>query len=239
MSTDEASPAPQRRWPVFVFLAAGLFTAALAVPRVIAYGIAAGDGGHAAAILADGGALSPAALADARTRYARALRAHPSDGGLALALARLDRRAAAADPKALDAARAHLRQAAARSPNDAFVWSLLAHTALKRGAPVEEVAGYLRLSRLTGRFEASSMLLRMRTALPLWQRLPGDLREGASRDMARLGADPKLRRSLYGPYVSLGYAERALFLDHAFAGKSERGRFRSQILKYTRQRRAR
>ncbi|MDZ4379869.1 MAG: hypothetical protein U0942_00840 [Parvibaculum sp.] len=237
MSTDEASPAPRRRWPALVVLAAGLFTCALALPRVIAYGVAAGDGGRAAAVLADGGPLTPAALADARVRYARALAVHPSDAALALALARLERRAAADDPEALDAARAHLRQAAAHAPNDAFVWSLLAQTAFERGAPVEEIGGYLKLSRLTGRFEASSMLLRMRTALPLWERLPEDQRDGAARDMARLGADPKLRRSLYGPYVSMGYAERALFLDHAFAGKSERGRFRSQILKYTRERR--
>lgn len=237
MSTDKASPAPRRRWPVFVVLAAGLFICALALPRVIAYGFAAGDGGRAAAVLADGGPLSPAALADARVRYARALAIHPSDAALALALARLERRAAADDPEAPDGPRAHLRQAAAHAPNDAFVWSLLARTAFERGAPVEEVAGYLRLSRLTGRFEASSMLLRVRTALPLWERLPEDMRDGAARDMARLGADPKLRRSLYGPYLSMGYAERALFLDHAFADASARSKFRSQILKYTRERR--
>lgn len=238
MSTDEASPAPRRRWPVFVVLAAGLFICALAVPRVIAYGFAAGDGGRAAAVLADGGHLSPAALADARVRYARALAIHPSDAALALALARFERRAAVDDPEALDAARAHLRQAAAHAPNDAFVWSLLAQTAFERGAPVEEVAAYLRLSRLTGRFEASSLLLRVRTALPLWERLPDDLREDAARDMARLGADPKLRRALFAPYLSLGYAERALFLDHAFADGGARSRFRSQILKYTRERRS-
>ena len=237
MSTDEASPAPRRRWPVFVVLAAGVFICALALPRVIAYVFAAGDGGRAAAALADGGPISPAARAGARARYARALAIHPSDAALALALARLERRAAADDPDALDAARTYLRQAAAHAPNDAFVWSLLARTTFERGAPVEEIAGYLRLSRLPGRFEASSMLLRVRTALPLWERLPDDLREGTTRDMARLGADPKLRRSLYGPYVSMGYAERALFLDHAFADGGARSRFRSQILKYTRQRR--
>jgi len=85
------------------------------------------------------------------------------------------------------------------------------------------------------------MLLRVRTALPLWERLPEDQREGAARDMARLGADPKLRREpSTAPVLSrLGVCRSArVFLDHAFADGGARSKFRSQILKYTRERRS-
>jgi len=235
MSTEEASPASRRRWPAFIVLAAGLFACALALPRVIAYGFAAGDGGRAAAVLADGGPLSPAALADARARYARALAVHPSDAALALALARLERRAAADDPQALEAARAHLRQAAAHAPNDAFIWSLLAKTAFERGAPVEEVAAYLRLSLFTGRFEASSMLLRVPVALAYWEALPEDRKADMARDMRRLAGEGKLLHQTLDLYLGLSYAGRAVFLDEAFASPRERRAFRVRVLQRTKQ----
>jgi hypothetical protein len=225
MSTEGAGPRPLLAG--LTALGIGLFVAALALPRTAAHGV----------LLPVAQERAPGALADARSRHARALSLH-GDAPLALALARLDLRAAAeGDGGALAAADRHLRAAAAHSPNDALIWSELAHTALLRGAPLEETAAFLRLSRLTGRFEASAMLLRVRTALPLWNGLPEEVRSGVMADMARLGADPALRKSLYAPYVSFGFAERAIFLEHAFETDAQRGRFRSQILKYAGERR--
>lgn len=238
MSTDEASATPRPLLAGLVALAAGLLVAGLALPRVAAYGVALSDGAAASIALAEARGLPADALDDARRRYAQALSLH-GDAQLALDLARFDLRAAdAGDGEALAAAHAHLRDAASRSPNDAFIWSQLAHVAQLRGAPVDETAAYLRLSRLTGRFEAPAMLLRVRTALPLWNELPEDIRGGVAADMARLGGEPYLRRSLYAPYLSLGLAERAIFLEEAFATRSERGRFRSQIRKYAGERRS-
>lgn len=237
MSTDGASAASRPLLAGLIALGAGLLVLGLAVPRVAAWGTALSDRAAASIALSQGQALAPAALADARQRYAQALSFH-GDPKLALDLARFDLRAwYAGDSEALAAAHAHLREAAALSPNDAFIWSQLAHVALRRRAPVEETAAYLRLSRLTGRFEASSMLLRMRTALPIWDELPEDIRSGVSADMARLGAETKLRKSLYRPYVSLGYKERAIFLTEAFETPGDRSRFNSQIMKYAGERR--
>ena len=238
MSTDEASAAPRPLLAGLVALAAGLLVAGLALPRVAAYGVALSDGAAASIALAEARGLSPDALSDARRRYGQALSLH-GDAQLALDLVRLDLRAAEeGDGEALAAAYRHLRAAATHSPNDALIWSQIAHTALLRGAPVDEIAGYLRLSRLIGRFQASAMLLRVRTALPLWNELPEEIRDGVATDMARLGGDPALRKSLYAPYVSLGFAERAIFLENAFAAEAQRSRFRSQILKYVGARRS-
>ena len=211
-----------------VALGVGLLIAGLALPRAAAYSV----------VLPQGQYIALEALADARSRHARALSLY-GDAQLALDLVRLDLRAAEeGDGEALAAAYRHLRAAATHSPNDALIWSQIAHTALLRGAPVDEIAGYLRLSRLIGRFQASAMLLRVRTALPLWNELPEEIRDGVATDMARLGGDPALRKSLYAPYVSLGFAERAIFLENAFAAEAQRSRFRSQILKYVGARRS-
>lgn len=238
MSTDEPSAAPRPLLAGLAALAAGLLVAGLALPRVAAYGVALSDGAAVSIALAEGRGLPADALSDARRRHAQALSLH-GDAQLALDLARFDLRAAdAGNGEALAAAHAHLREAASRSPNDAFIWSQLAHVAQLRGAPIDETAAYLRLSRLTGRFEAPAMLLRVRTALPLWSELPEDIRGGVAADMARLGGDPRLRKVLYAPYLSLGLAGRAIFLENAFETEGQRSRFRSQIRKYAGERRS-
>ncbi|MEQ8268817.1 MAG: hypothetical protein RH982_16605 [Parvibaculum sp.] len=207
-------------------LAAGLVLLALAVPRAAAYGLIADRGGAAALQPA----LSPQALEAARGRYREALSWHPSDGGLALDLARLDLRAPAGEGEALSAAVAHLRQAAARTPNNALVWSLLAEAETKRAADPEAVVEALRMSRFTGRFEASSLVLRSSVALTGWSWLPDDLRDNARRDLARLAGEPRLRRDMIRMYVALGYGARAVLLDQAFAADGDRERFKRQVL---------
>ena len=158
MSTEEAV---LRRLCAGVCLAAGLLLCALAAPRTIAYGLVGADGGE-----------ESAALADARARFTQALAVHPSDSDIALGLARLDLRAARdGEAAALDAALAHLKQAAAHAPNETFIWAELARTAMLQGAEARTVIPHLRLSSLTGRFELSSVLMRPPVALSYWDEL--------------------------------------------------------------------
>ncbi|MBC7102846.1 MAG: hypothetical protein H5U13_06425, partial [Parvibaculum sp.] len=121
-------------------LAVGLLLCGLAIPRAVAYSLIGADGGRAGAAIEDGKALSAAEFADARQRFGEALAIHPADSDIALGLARLDLRAARnGDDAALDAALAHLKQAAAHAPNETFIWSELARTAMLQGAEAGSV----------------------------------------------------------------------------------------------------
>lgn len=231
MSTEQ--PSAGQRWLVpGAALAAGLLIMALAIPRVAAYGVIASDRGLAAAALNSGAGLPSEVLGAARERYGTAHSLHPSDGGIALALARLDLRARPreGDPSLAEAV-AHLRAAAAAKPNDAFVWSQLARTALLAGAAPDEAAAYLHLSRLTGRFEASSLLARLPVALAYWDGLPPDLREGTVADLRRIWNEPRLRTRLINLYLGLGYPARAVLLRETFEDDRDRDRFTRWVLK--------
>lgn len=223
MSTEDGSTG--RRFVAGAALAAGLLIVALALPRTAAYGMLAMDGGRAGAALDAGRVLPPEALAGARSRYASALAVLPSDGEIATDLARLDLRAAA-----LDDAAAHFAHAARHTPNNTLVWSRLARTAQLRGEAPETVAGYLRLSRLTGRFEASGLLMRLPAGLAYWDTLPEEIREYTRADLRRLWSEPKLRREMIRMYISLGYRERAILLGETFDKDSDRARFQRQVL---------
>lgn len=223
MSTEDGSTG--RRFVAGAALAAGLLIVALALPRTAAYGMLAMDGGWAGAALDSGRVLAPEALAEARSRYASALAVLPSDGEIATDLARLDLRAAA-----LDDAAARFAQAAHQTPNNTLVWSRLARTAQLRGEAPETVAGYLRLSRLTGRFEASGLLMRLPAALAYWDKLPAETKEDAIRDLKRLAGETRLRREMIRMYISLSYAERAILLGETFDKDGDRVRFQRQVL---------
>ncbi|MBC7103716.1 MAG: hypothetical protein H5U13_10990, partial [Parvibaculum sp.] len=129
------------------------------------------------------------------------------------------------DDAALDAALAHLKQAAAHAPNETFIWSELARTAMLQGAEAGSVIPWLRLSSLTGRFELSSVLMRPPVALSHWDELPEDLKQHARRDLGGLWARPQLRGRLARLYLGLGYRERAILLDELFADRELRARF--------------
>ncbi len=223
MSTEDGSTG--RRFVAGAALAIGCLIVALALPRTAAYGMLALDGGQAGAALDAGRVLPPEVLAGGRGRYASALAVLPSDGDIATDLARLDLRAAA-----LDDAAVHFAHAARHTPNNTFVWSRLARTAQLRGEAPEAVAGYLRLSRLTGRFEASSLLMRPQAALAYWDKLPAETKEDAIRDLRRLAGETRLRRDMIRMYISLGYRERAILLGEAFDKDGDRVRFQRQVL---------
>ena len=228
MSTEQRAA---RRLCAAFCLATGFLLCGLAIPRGVAYGLIGADGGKAAAAVEDGTALSAAALADARRRFGEALAVHPADSDIALGLARLDLRVKGqGDEAALDAAMAHLRQAASHGPNETFIWAELARTAKLQGAGASTVIPYLRLSSLTGRFELSSVLMRSPVALSYWNELPEDMKEAARRDLGRLWSTPQLRGRLVRLYLDAGYKERGILLDEMFPEKEQRARFLKYVL---------
>ncbi|WP_421866567.1 hypothetical protein [Parvibaculum sp.] len=228
MSTEQRRSS---RLSSIVALLAGFFLVACSLPAVIGQAIALADGGAAAAVLRSGAALSDDDLAVARKRYGRATRWQPLDSDLAFALARLDLRAGlAGDDAALQVALGHFRGAAALAPNYAFVWSQLARAAAAQDAPAGEVASYLRLSYLLGRFEAPSMLARTPVAIAYWDELPEEQREATRQDLRRLYPERRFIQGLGEIYLSLGYRERVIFLDAAFEDADQRRRFVRYVL---------
>ncbi|ABS63522.1 hypothetical protein Plav_1907 [Parvibaculum lavamentivorans DS-1] len=223
MSTDGRS----RRIAAGLSVAAGLLLVALALPRAAAYGMIAADGGIAQAAMRAQKPLSADRLLAARDRYSAAHSLHPSDGNIALDLGRLDLRHAhaAGDRDGMAAAEAEMRDAAASMPNNTFVWTELARTALLRDAPAERASAYLRLSWLTGRFERSAMRVRPAVALAYWDSLSADLQRMTRQDIERMWEDRTLRRQLRLLYLSLDYPERVRFLDVAFGEKEKRNAF--------------
>ena len=230
MSTDRPAAG---RWTAIFFAAIGLFTISLAVPRVLAYGVIARDAGQAPTALANGSRLSSEAIEQARRAYRNALAVHRSDGQIARDLARFDLLALKdGDGAALLDASSHLRSAAALMPNNAFVWSLLARTAQRRQVPVDEIIAFLRLSKLTGRFEASSMLLRVHVAMLIWKDVPPDLQRDIRQDVGRLTPKGQLLHLLFRVYLALPYDARATFLDVIFDTPARRRLFLRRIVEW-------
>ncbi|MBC7077766.1 MAG: hypothetical protein H5T92_05600, partial [Synergistales bacterium] len=165
-----------------------------------------------------------------------ALRILPSDDSIARQLGRLNLRIQdgldASDSDAASAAAVqYLRQAASHAPNRAFTWSLLAHSAAQAGGLDDTFLRYFRLSVLTGRFEASSILLRSSIALSHWDDLPDEVRAYARQDLRRLWADRHLLNELIRFYLSRNYQEREIILQESFDSDVDRRFFKQVLLK--------
>ena len=230
MSTDGGGP---RLWAAGLAGAAvGLCLVFLAVPRMAAQLTILPVASQVGAALSQGDAIDGPLLSEARRRYETAAGLDASDAELSLTLARLDFRAAKTyedTAKGLNAAEAHLREAASQAPNDAFIWTELAKTALAEKAPAEKAINYLLLSWQTGRFELSSMIARPAVALAYWDELPEALREKTRQDIQRMWGR-ELGAYLRRLYLSLGYRERARFLEAGFPDEKERRVFLRSVL---------
>lgn len=213
-------------------LAAGLVIVALAAPRLYAYTLLALEAPGVTNALRTGHALAPTDLSSAREHYGEALAVLPGDDGIARDLGRLDLRASVnAGDEPMMSALAHIRQAAGDAPNSAFNWTLLAYATQLGGGEREDFLRYLRLSTLTGPYEASSMLLRAKMTLPLWQDLPEETRRDATRDIRRMWSDRRFRDRMMTFYLSRNYRERAVILAVGFEDDRERALFERLLLR--------
>ncbi len=106
----------------------------------------------------------------------------------------------------------------AQRPLDSAAWLDLAAARLAAGDRYDSIAASLALSSLTGPNEADLMAGRAALALPLWDRLPRDLRRSAMTD-------------LVGGWASLDEASRAaLKAAMAFASGATRAEIRAALL---------
>ena len=106
----------------------------------------------------------------------------------------------------------------AQRPLDSAAWLDLAAARLAAGDRYDAIAASLALSSLTGPNEADLMAGRAALALPLWARLPRDLRRSAMAD-------------LVGGWASLDEANRAaLKAAMAFASGATRAEIRAALL---------
>lgn len=227
MSTDRRLARPR-------FLTAGIaglsgvLLCTLAVPRVAATAIIDADGGAVLEALHSGDPLREEQRVAGIDRLARAQAFRPGDGDIALDMARLELSRTETDP---DRARRYLERAASLTPNNSIVWSLLARLEASQGASVADVSAYLNLSHLTGRFEWSSILVRIPAELAYWDELDARGCDRAVRDMRRMTDNREFMRSLVPVYLRLGYKERAILLREAFPDSTRKKFFLKTALR--------
>jgi hypothetical protein len=157
---------------------AGVVLIVLAAPRFVAGALTA-PFDETVRALGGGDAVPDQALQLALGSRQRAT-SLTSDGRFFAEAAALRFAAYQRDPVAerLDLAIDAHRAAVERAPSQPFVWTRLATAVLSRDGYVPEVGAALRMSLLTGRFEPRLVLPRLELALPLWKRLPQDVRDG-------------------------------------------------------------
>ena len=212
MSTDGVHGQPHRV-TAFVAVLAGLLLCALALPRGIAAAVVTADGGAVITMLKNGGRLNRAERDAGLQRFIAARFFAPGDSRIALSMARLE---LMKGRKGDEQAFFYLKQAVSLSPNNAFLWGLLAKQAAGQKESLAEISNYLRLSYLTGPFEWSSVLVRLPVELANWNRIDAETRARARSDLIRMTRNREIMRPLVRLYLGLGYEERAILLREAF-----------------------
>ncbi|HEY4344550.1 MAG TPA: hypothetical protein VGN05_09415 [Parvibaculum sp.] len=213
-------------------LLCGLALAAMSGQRALAYFYLRSAPGGTEGALKAGAPLSPEALSRARAAYLKALRVLPGAAELQQNLGRLELRRADAPGLTAEAREDILSDASDRfmraidaAPARAFPWSLAAFANAQLSAEPGQTASFLRYSYFLGPQEASSILLRARVALPLWDQLPDDIRADAARDLERLWLEPGLRALLAALYLDNGPSARAEIRRAILATQDDRQAF--------------
>lgn len=124
---------------------------------------------------------------------------------------------AGADRASVDAASASLynsaKTALACSPADPFTWLTLFWLDAAKSGLTPENMSYLRLSYALGPNEGWIALWRVQLALPMLERLPGDLSSDAISEFIKLVDTQALYRETSAIFVSLGPAVRSRIVE--------------------------
>jgi len=214
----------------------GLLLVALAAPRVAAYGSVARWSSLVPEALNDRTVeVDPQRFVGARSDYCEAAELLSDDALLGQECARLAMRIADTTPDDAEAARllgeakASLKAAAAKAPDRAFLWSLLAAVEGETSAPGDRIALLLRTSYLTGPQEPSSITLRPRIALKYWDAMPDDIRADAGKDIRAMWLNWDLSHELQRIYLASDFRRRAIIRNYALLTKGDRQMFDDRL----------
>ena len=182
--------------------------------------------------LQSGDAMSADEMASNLAVYRLAISRLPDDALLLQDLGRLELRMTNAEGvgddarrTALQSASGYFRRAMAAAPARAFLWSLQALTEVDLNADPARIVNLLRYSSYLGRYEASSILIRAKVALPLWDQLPADIQNGVRGDLRMMWRYHALRDDLIDLYFESEIAKRSIIRHAALLSEKESQNF--------------
>lgn len=230
MSTERLDNA--RRLTAGSALVVGVALTVLASFQVSGYGELAFSSDMLQYKLQTGEAMSADEVAKDMAVYRVAISRLPDDALLLQDIGRLARRQSVVEglndeerQAALQSAAGFFRRAMAAAPARAFPWSLQAGTEADLKADPARIANLLRYSSYLGRYEASSILIRANTALPIWDQLPTDIQDAVRGDLRNMWMYHVLRDDLISLYVGSEIAQRSVIRHAALLSDEEQQNF--------------